>query len=143
VGGWRLIGLDSHVKGEVAGEVGSQQFDWLARELASRTDQPTVLFIHHPPFAIGSDWVDAIGLQDADVLLSCLNSSPQVKAVCAGHVHQEFETEANGVRLLTTPSASLQFTPQSEEFSLDEVPPGFRILHLSEDFQSEIVRLPA
>ncbi|MBP90725.1 MAG: hypothetical protein CMJ64_29110 [Planctomycetaceae bacterium] len=142
VGGWRLIGLDSHVKGEVPGELGARQLDWISRELASHADQPTVLFIHHPPFAVGSDWVDAIGLQDADALMSCLAASSQVKAICAGHVHQAFETEANGVRMMTTPSSSLQFTPQADQLCLDAVPPGFRVLQLGDDFQSEVVRLP-
>ena len=142
VGEWRLIGLDSHVKGEVAGELGAPQLDWLARELASHCEQPTVLFIHHPPFLVGCSWVDTIGLRDTDALLSRLGSFSHVQAICAGHVHQQFETEANGVRMLTTPSASLQFKPQSDQFCLDELPPGFRVLHLADDFQSEVVRLP-
>lgn len=141
-GRWRLIGLDSHVQGEVAGELGARQLDWLAHELAWHADQPTVLFLHHPPFAVESKWVDAIGLRDADALLACLIGFEQVKAVCAGHVHQQFEAEASGVHMLTTPSASLQFTPQADEFCLDELPAGFRVLHLAEDFRSEVVRLP-
>ena len=141
--GWRLIGLDSHVKGQVAGELGPRQLAWLANELAGHRDQPTVLFVHHPPFAVGSAWVDAIGLLDAAALMSCVASAAHVKAICAGHVHQQFEAELRGVRLLTTPSASLQFKPQAGEFCLDEVPAGFRVLHLANGLRSEVVRLPA
>jgi Icc protein len=140
-GNWRLIGLDSHIPSTVPGQLGGQQLEWLAEELRKHAEQPTVLFLHHPPFSVGSAWVDAIGLQDAHDLMQCVASATQVKAICAGHVHQAFESEAMGVRLLTTPSASLQFTPNSTELGLDTRPTGFRLLRLGERFESEVVRL--
>jgi Icc protein len=141
VGKWRLIGLDTHVPGEVPGELGGPQLDWLVRELSEHSEQPTVLFLHHPPFSVGSAWVDAIGLKDAEQLMQRVAAAPQVKSICAGHVHQGFESDAKGVWLLTTPSASLQFRPCADDFELDTNPPGFRILRLDERFESEIVRL--
>ena len=141
VGDWRLIGLDSHIPGEVPGYVDQQQLGWLGDQLREHADQPTVLFLHHPPFDVGSAWVDAIRLQNADELLQCVTSAIQLKAICAGHVHHDFETEANNLRMMTTPSASLQFTPNSSDFDLDTQPAGFRILHLDEQFESEVVRV--
>jgi Icc protein len=141
-GDWRLLGLDSHAPGKGYGQLGSQQLDWLAREMHKHAEQPTVLFLHHPPFAIGSAWLDAIGLKDTEELMQCVASATQVKAICAGHVHQEFKSEMNGIQLLTTPSASLQFMPNAEELELDTKPAGIRILHLDKRFESEVVRLP-
>ena len=139
---WRLIGLDSHIHGKVHGRFDSRQLDWLVQELREHVDQPTVLFMHHPPFAIGSAWINAIGLENADELMQCVTSATQVKAICAGHVHQEFESVVNGLGLFTTPSASIQITPEKEEFVLDQRPAGFRIIRLGEQFESEVVRLP-
>lgn len=141
VGAWRLIGLDSHIPGKVPGHVDQQQLDWLADQLRQHADQPTVLFLHHPPFNVGSAWVDAIGLQNADDLMQCVAKASQLQAISTGHVHQDFETKEGGVRFLTTPSASLQFSPNSENFDLDAQPAGFRILHLGDHFESEVVRV--
>jgi 3',5'-cyclic-AMP phosphodiesterase len=143
VGDWQLIGLDSHIPGQVEGSLGERQLQWLGEELASHADQPTVLFLHHPPFDVGSAWVDALGLLDKDLFLQVVTAAPQVKAVCAGHVHQDREKRIGGLQLLTTPSVVLQFGVDSPEFSLDFIPPGFRVLYLEDDvFCSEVVRVP-
>ena len=143
VGDWQLIGLDSHIAGEVAGSLGARQLEWLGAQLRLHAEQPAILFVHHPPFDVGSAWVDAIGLQDAEPLLRVATGARQVKAICAGHVHQTCEKRIGDLQLLTTPSAVLQFTTNSPELSLDRVPPGFRILYLEDDsFRSEVVRLP-
>ena len=143
VGDWRLIGLDSHIAGQVEGALGERQLEWLCKELRLHAQQPTVLFVHHPPFDVGSAWVDALGLQDAKSLLQVATGAPQVKAICSGHVHQDREKRIGDLQLLTTPSAVVQFSVNSPEFSLDFIPPGFRILYLEdESFQSEVIRLP-
>ena len=67
-GGWRLIGIDTHVPGEVPGRVEPAMLDWLADELAGHAAEPTILFQHHPPIAVGSAWLDAIGLLDPEPL---------------------------------------------------------------------------
>ncbi|MDA1049745.1 MAG: metallophosphoesterase [Planctomycetota bacterium] len=143
VGDWQLIGLESHISGEVEGELGERQLEWLAAELRLHAQQPTVLFVHHPPFDVGSAWVDALGLRDAESLLQVATSAPQVKAICTGHVHQEREKRVGDLQLLTTPSAAVQFGVDSPEFSLDSIPPGFRVLYLEDEaFRSEVIRLP-
>ncbi|MEO8496199.1 MAG: phosphodiesterase [Planctomycetota bacterium] len=143
VGNWRLIGLDSHIPGQVEGLLGERQLEWLGEELRSHVGQPTVLFLHHPPFDVGSAWVDALGLLDKESFLQVVTSAPQVKAICAGHVHQAREKRIGELQLVTTPSVVLQFGVDSPEFSLDFIPPGFRVLHLEGgNFRSEVVRLP-
>ena len=39
----------------------------------------------------------------------------------------------NDVRLLSTPSTCIQFEPQSEDFSIDTLAPGYRWLTLNPD----------
>ena len=139
---WRMIGLDSHVDGEVHGQLGRPQLDWLAAELKDYADQPTLLFLHHPPIPVHSAWLDRIGLADAAAFMEVVRASPQIRAVCAGHVHQEFERTFDDVQFLTTPSTGVQFLPQQDEIRLDSKPPGFRTFRIGDGMESTVVRLP-
>ncbi len=141
--GWRLIGLDSHVDGEVYGRIGETQSQWLAAELSAHIAQPTILFMHHPPVPVHSAWLDCIGLRDAGALIDVVRSFPQVRVICTGHVHQEFSVTLNGVRVLTTPSTGVQFRPRQDELICDPIPPGFRIFRLAgRTLESNVIRLP-
>ena len=59
-GGWRIIGLDSHLPGEVHGRVSSDQVAWLEAELASDPTLPALVFVHHPPIPIDVAWIDEL-----------------------------------------------------------------------------------
>lgn len=144
VGGWRLIGLDSQLVGEVRGQLGEAQRVWLAQELAAEPQRPTLLFLHHPPLAIGTGWLDEIGLEDAEPLLHQLQRSPQVKCVGAGHIHHETTVCQRGTLQLTAPSTCVQFLPETDRLIPDIVPPGFRVFDLEPDgsFRTRVVRVP-
>lgn len=141
--GWRLIGLDSHIDGEVSGRIGESQLQWLAAELKAHVTQPTLLFVHHPPVTVESAWLDRIGLQDADALLEVVRSFAQVRSISAGHVHQEFAVTLYGLEIMATPSTGVQFLPCTDEMVCDTLPPGFRTFHLADsDFTTQVIRLP-
>lgn len=144
VGGWRLIGLDSHLPGEVRGQLGEAQRDWLARELAAEPLRPTAIFLHHPPLDVGTGWLDEIRLEDAERLFELLSQHPLVKFVCTGHIHQEMTVVQANRFVLTTPSTSVQFLPETDRLIPDSVPPGFRIFDLETDgsFRTRVVRVP-
>lgn len=144
IGDWRLIGLDSQLPGEVRGQLGEAQRDWLARELAAEPLQPTAVFLHHPPLKVGTGWLDEIRLEDADSLLDLLSRHPQVKFVCCGHIHQEMTVVRSNTLLLTTPSTCVQFLPETDKLIPDSVPPGFRVFDLESDgsFRTRVVRVP-
>jgi Icc protein len=142
-GGWQLIGLDTHVAGEVHGKLGTRQLDWLSGELATHAGRPTVLFTHHPPVRVESAWLDGLGLRDADALLDLASAFPQVRAICSGHVHQEFSTILGDLQVLTAPSTSAQFRPREDEMICDSLQPGFRTFRFLDDtFESRVDRLP-
>ena len=144
VGGWRLIGLDSQLVGEVRGQMGEAQRDWLARELAAEPLRPTAIFLHHPPLEVGTGWLDEIRLEDADLLLDLLPQHRQVKFVCAGHIHHETTVFQRDMLMLTTPATSVQFLPETDRLIPDPIPPGFRIFDLEADgsFRTRVVRVP-
>lgn len=143
IGGWRLIGLDSHISGEVGGRINSQQLVWLKAELTRYTTQPTILFLHHPPVLLQSRWLDSIGFQEPRRFTDVIHSFPQVRIVSAGHVHQEYSILQGDVEFMTTPSTAAQFCPRSREFTFDNIPPGYRVFELSGDrYTSHVKRLP-
>lgn len=100
----RLIGLDSSVPGAPHGELGAAQLAWLAARLAERPDAPTLVFVHHPPFATGIAHMDAMNLKDGDALLDLLARHPQVLHLACGHVHRAIGTVARGVAVSVAPS---------------------------------------
>jgi len=144
IGGWQVVLLDSVVAGQTAGALAASELRFLADQLASFPNTPTLVALHHPPCLIGSPWMDEIGLQQAGALFEVLDRSPQVKLVIFGHIHQAFEGDRQGVRYLGTPSACMQFKPRSQDLTLDETLPGFRLIELFADgmFHTEVKRVP-
>ena len=132
VGGWRIIGLDSQVPGEVYGRVDGPQLAWLKTELASSPGTPTVLFVHHPPVPIDVAWLDEIGLNEATDLLRLIETSAAVKIVCAGHVHQEFSGRIGAAEMYTTPSTCVQFGARADD-KFDTAMTGYRTFTLDAD----------
>lgn len=132
-GGWGFLLLDSTVPGSTAGALTAESLMELDEQLTQRPQLPTVVALHHPPVPIGSGWMDALGLQNADALYQVLDRHPQVKLVLFGHIHQAFDGMRQGVRYLGSPSTCIQFTPHSPTFAIDSSSPGFRLLKLYRD----------
>ena len=140
-GAWQLLGIDTHLPGEVAGHVGNEQLRWLSETLDQHAPHPVIVFCHHPPVEIGSIWMDKIGITDRDAFVRVLNDYPCVRLVCCGHVHHEFEGQLQHARVVATPSTGLQFDPAGLEPSLTDDAPGYRIIELSEDkFTTQVHR---
>ena len=142
VGAWQLIGLDTLLDGAVEGDLTGPQWEWLESRLES-SNQPTVLFMHHPPVLVGSEWVDKLGLLSFIPFANLVERFEQVKLVVCGHVHQDYQTELFQATVVTTPSTSVQFKVNSEEFATVDLPPGFRILDLHDDgtFDMSVIRV--
>ncbi len=130
VGGWHLILLDTHVPGCVHGELSAESLAWLEQELSQSPQEPAMLAFHHPPFGVGSAWMNEIGLRNAADFFAVCDRHPRLKLVVFGHIHQEFCYHRNGVDYVATPSTCIQFKPNSEHFALDPVAPGLRLIHL-------------
>ncbi len=131
-GAWKRIGelhvalLDSHWPGKTAGRLGTPQLQRLEQWLATSTG-PVLLFLHHPPCPVGSTWIDALGLHDAEALAACLHPYRQrIQGLFFGHVHQEFTGEWAGLPCFATPSTWVQFAPGREDFAYDHRPGGLR-----------------
>lgn len=140
--GWRLILMDSVVPGKVGGQLGPEELQRLRKTLET-SRLPTLISLHHQPVAVGSAWLDEMGLEDAAAFFDTLAGHPEVKGLLWGHVHQQFDDQRNGLRLMGTPSTCVQFEPESKEFAVDQRQPGFRLLTLTPDGKvlSEVMRI--
>lgn len=142
-GSWLVVMLDSTVPGSPGGHLARSELDRLSELLRAYPEHPTLIALHHQPVAVGSRWLDCIGVDNGEELLALSQSRPQVRIVLWGHVHQEVDRVAGGLRLLATPSTCIQFRPGEQDFALDDEAPGWRRLSLYPDgrFATQVGRL--
>lgn len=142
VGSWRLVGVDSHLRGRVKGRLGDGQLAWLAGVLAA-DERPVVLFVHHPPVDVGTRWLDVTRLADAAALAALLARSGRVKLVVHGHVHMPSDTTLAGARVVGMPSTAFQFVPGSFLPRRGPATSGYRVLELGADtYKTEVIYVP-
>lgn len=167
LGKWRLVMLNSSVPGSNAGHLDSQQLDLLDQACRTADGRHVLVAVHHNPVPVGSLWLDTMMISNGHALIGGISRHAAVKGLLWGHVHQAFDSTWNfgpqpagsgqeaasgntaaatlrQLRLLACPATSVQFTPQSAEFSLDVVDPGYRRLWLYDDgtIETEVVRVP-
>lgn len=133
VGNWLIIGLDSCVSGEAGGAVSAEELQRLDDAVASSSAEHVLVHLHHPPVAMGSRWLDTVLLKDREHFLRRVRASGRVRLVLFGHVHQPFEEEQDGMKIIGTPSTCSQFEPGSDDFAIDDSPPAYRRLTLRND----------
>lgn len=130
LGEWRLLGLDTHLPGQVQGRLWPTQRDWLRTQLQAFPHTPTMLFQHHPPMPVGTSWLDELRLENPTDLQETLAGAAQVAALLTGHVHQEGEYSWGQLRVLTVPATAVQFAPGTARLTVDQRPPGYRVIRL-------------
>ncbi len=132
-GPWLVVLLDTWVEHSAAGRLGPAQLAHLAEVLAAHPDRHVLLCMHHHPLVMRSHWLDKVGLEDAEQLLVLIRQHGNVRGVVWGHVHQALDCLIAGVRFMASPSTCAQFLPNSDQFAIDNRPPGYRILELMPD----------
>lgn len=136
-GEWLFVMLDSYQHGMAAGRLGPGELARLDEALGAHADRHALVCLHHHPVAAGSRWLDTVGLENGDALFEVLDRHDNVRVLLWGHVHQAADFERRGVRLLGTPSTCAQFKPGSDQFAIDQRPPGYRWLELHADGRVE------
>jgi Icc protein len=129
---WRLVLVDSCVTGKAGGRISRHELRALDSAL-SGTDRYAMICLHHHPVGMASNWLDAVGVENADEFFEVLDAHPRVRLVSWGHVHQSFDGRRKGVRLMATPSTGGQFLPLADTFAIDARPPAYRRLTLQSD----------
>jgi Icc protein len=132
LGRWNFIMLDSYDPGHVGGRLLDVELERLDEALR-KCPAHALVCLHHHPVAMGSRWLDGIGLANAGDFWRVIDSHSHVRAVVWGHVHQALDSERNGVRLIATPSTCAQFLPGSDRYAIDSRPPAYRLMNLHDD----------
>jgi Icc protein len=138
---WLIVCLDSSVRGTAGGHISAAElarFDRLSRDSGAEN---VLACLHHPPVALGSKWLDSVGLENSDEVLQRFAATGRVRAVIAGHVHQVYDADHGGIRILATPSTCRQFAPGRDEFAVSDDPPAYRRFELRPDgsFDHELI----
>ena len=134
-GNWLMINLDSCIDGDAGGSVSEQEMQRMDSTIGASTATHVIVCLHHPPVAMGSAWLDSVGLVNGEEFLDRMQVSGRIRAALLGHVHQEYDADFGGVRIITTPSTCNQFKPRSTDFAVDDRPPAYRTIDLYADGQ--------
>jgi Icc protein len=133
IGNWLIIGIDSCVPDDAGGRVTSDELERLSEIVTGSPAKHVMVSLHHPPVPMGSKWLDTVGLKNGDEVLERLSSLKRVRIAAFGHVHQEYDQEHLGIRIIATPSTCRQFARGSDEFAVDDNPPAYRRIELQKD----------
>lgn len=128
----RLIALDTLVPEAPHGELCDVRLNWLEARLGE-SNRPTIIFMHHPPFACGIAEFDRIALiGGATRLAEIVRRHSQVERVLCGHVHRPVQVRWAGTLASIGPStahyATLDLRP-NVDFSFTLEPPAVALHH--------------
>ena len=84
-----------------------------------------------------------IGLHNRSQFFNIIKQFPKVACLVYGHMHQQLDSEYEGIRCLCSPSTCIQFRPNVTNFALDKINPGYRTIQLHKDgsIDTEVVRV--
>ena len=106
----RIVAIDTVIPGQDGGELCAQRLEWLALTLATAPQRPTLLLMHHPPFATGIGFMDEIGLANPEALAQVVGKHAQIERILCGHLHRPIQTRFAGTLACTAPSTAHQIT---------------------------------
>jgi Icc protein len=131
----RLIGLDTVVPGHGHGEMCARRLAWLEGRLAERLAQPTLVFMHHPPFSTGLADMDRINCRNGAALAGVLRRVDNIERVVCGHHHRPITARWAGTVGSVAPSTahqvSLDLVADDSPATFMMEPPAFHLHHWS------------
>ncbi|HEX3536459.1 MAG TPA: phosphodiesterase [Stellaceae bacterium] len=137
----RLVALDTLIPGQHGGSLCAARLGWLDRSLAAQPNRPTVVLMHHPPFATGITYMDGYGFDNIAGLAEIVARHPQVERILCGHLHRAIDRRFAGTVAGTAPSTAhqirLTLVPDARISFIFE-PAGYQ-LHLWDEDQSGLV----
>ena len=135
----RLIGLDTVTPGDHGGGLGAKRLAWLDRSLRQRPKQPTVIFMHHPPFASAIGHMDQEEFAGRHDLAAIIRKHPQVERILCGHVHRPVFRRFAGTMASICPGIGMQLVLdlRPDAPSAFVLEPAAVMLHLWTDLWGE------
>lgn len=126
----RLIGMDSTKADAPGGEIDFRRAQWLDARLAENREQPTIIFMHHPPVKCGVLETDEDGFEGARRLGNIVEKYSNIERILCGHIHLEAHVGWRGTVVSTAPAMGLQLSldlslENPSEFFLEA--PGYQL----------------
>lgn len=132
----RMIGLDTKRNDHDGGEMCDERLQWLEGVLSDAPERPSMIFMHHPPFETGIDFMDNRPFVNADKLEHLVKQHSQITGVICGHTHRKTTVSWGNTIASIAPSVAYQmtmdFTPDAKPSFMLE-PAGCPILLWNED----------
>ncbi len=121
----RLIGLDTSIANKSGGQFTQSSYEWLQDQLQQSPDQPTLLFMHHPPVNVGITETNIDGFEGKELLAKVLKNHHNIEAILCGHIHLSTHTRWQGSMINTCPSIGMRlvidFSMQNNsQYTLDD-----------------------
>ncbi|MEP7207333.1 MAG: phosphodiesterase [Casimicrobiaceae bacterium] len=126
----RIVAADSVDPGRVRGTMCDARLAWLDRTLAEAPARPTLLMMHHAPFATGLPHFDAVGMDRVAEIEAIVARHSQVERVLCGHVHRATQIRFGGTIASSCPSTAHQVAVDLRPDGIDSFtlePPGFQL----------------
>ena len=130
---WQIVMLNSLIPEKTGGHLNKEELLFLEDSLKRHPQKNVLVCLHHSPLLVDSNWIDAMVLDNAPDFFRIIDKFPHIRGLLWGHIHQEYEGKHNGIKLMGSPSTSVQFRPKSHVFGFDDKEPGYRWLHLYND----------
>ena len=140
---WQILLLNTQQDGEVFGHLSQAELEYLDRCLLDNHHKHSLLAMHHHPAPINSWWMDQIMLKNSEELAQILARHHNIRGIIHGHTHQARDYRFADLSVMATPSTCVQFAPHSDQFCVDTLQPGFRVLDLHPDgkLDTHVVRV--
>lgn len=110
VGDIHLIGLDTLIEGCGHGTLGPETLTFLSDALSNADGSAVLLALHHPPFACGIDFMDAIGLTNANDFRDAVTGYKGELRIVCGHIHSLMVANIAGHTAMSAPSPCSTFS---------------------------------
>ena len=127
----RILALDTLDPGREGGARCARRLDWIEERLAEVRGRPTLIAMHHPPFAVGVPMFDNLGFEGGDAFGALVARHPEIEAIVCGHVHRAISLRWQGTAVHVTPATGYQYPLDmaAERVPRVDEPPACRLLH--------------
>lgn len=130
----RVICLDTLDQGAVGGRLCDRRLAWFEESLASAAG-PALVFMHHPPMAIGMEPLDDCRLAEPERFAAVLKRHGNVRHIFAGHVHRAVSGSWCGAGFTTGRGTNHQTAPLfgATDFALGMERPAYNVVLIDGD----------
>lgn len=129
----RLIYADTKASdGSHHGELCDDRIEWLAEQVRLAGGRPLLLFLHHPPFAIGVPALDRLRLLNSDGLTGLLKNRTAPTHLFCGHLHRNVSGTWQGhpVQVLKSTHVQFDLDMTGEKLTRSSEPPAYAVIEI-------------